>query len=192
MREGDDLFFAPGVRFSDVDLGGIRLPEQYRARIEGFYLRPAGLCTEAGHAFAAGLLIVSTIDFMAGFHHSAEDLPGRAVGADFREFARRELRSFGSGNLAQRLFDDFRNGLSHEARIKCAGEFSFDRPYTVRVVSGRLCINPAHLLREVEEALERQMAQLAENAVKRMDAAERLRSLFSREFGILERARNIG
>jgi hypothetical protein len=72
MREGDDLFFAPGVRFGDVDLIGPDLAEQYRARINGFYLVPAQLCVERGYAFAASLLLVSTIDLMAGLHHSAE------------------------------------------------------------------------------------------------------------------------
>src|ERR1700733_9690935 len=69
MRQGDDLFFAPGVRFSEVDLTGPALTKQYRARIEGLYLGPARLCIDQNYAFAAGLLLVSTIDFMAGLHH---------------------------------------------------------------------------------------------------------------------------
>ena len=117
MREGDDLFFAPGVRFSEVDLAGPTLAKHYRARIDGFYLNPARLCIGQSYAFAAGLLLVSAIDFMAGRHHSAEGLVGRGGGADFRPFARKELRSFVSDDLTQRLFDDFRNGLSHELRI---------------------------------------------------------------------------
>jgi hypothetical protein len=189
MREGDDLFFAPGVRFSEVDLNGPALAEHYRARIDGFYLDPARLCIRQRYAFAAGLLLVSTIDFMAGFHHSAEGLVGRMVGTEFRRFARHRLQSFVSGDLTQRLFDDFRNGLSHEGRIKNGGEFSFDPPQTVRHLGGRLCINPAHLLNEVEDALALQIAELKENTVQRAKAVERLRSLFAKEFGIVENAR---
>jgi hypothetical protein len=189
MREGDDLFFAPGVRFGDVDLSGPDLAEQYRVRINGFYLVPAQLCVERGYAFAAGLLLVSTIDFMAGLHHSAEDLADRGVGADFRRFARHKLQSFRSGDLAQRLYDEFRNGLAHEARIKNAGEFSFDWPQTVRLAGGRLCINPAWLLREVEAALDQQIAELTQDEAKCEEAAERLRKLFAKEFGIVQKAR---
>jgi hypothetical protein len=128
---------------------------------------------------------------MAGFHHPAEDLPDRTVGADFRSFARKALRSF-PDDLARRLFDDFRNGLSHEARVKRAGEFSFDSPQTVRFLRGRLCINPKHLLTEVEEALHQQMDGLAASPTNLAHAAERLRCLFSEEFGIVERARRAG
>ena len=110
-------------------------------------------------------------------------------GADFRRFARHKLQSFHSGDLAQRLYDEFRNGLAHEARIKNAGEFSFDWPQTVRLAGGRLCINPAWLLREVEAALEQQIAELAQDEAKREEAAERLRRLFAKEFGIIQEAR---
>ena len=126
---------------------------------------------------------------MAGLYHSAEGLADRKVGADFRRFACRELRSFVSGDLTQRLYDDFRNGLSHEARIKNGGEFSFNWPQTVRHLGGRLCINHARLLEEVEEALDRQIAELTENEAKRVEAAERLRALFAKELGIIERSR---
>lgn len=191
MREGDNLYFAPGIRFGEVVLEGPSLAGQYRARIDGFYLQPARMCIDQGYAFAAGLLLVSTIDFMAGFHHPAErdELPERPVGAEFREFVTSQLRSFPSDQLAKRLFKEFRNGLSHEARIKNGGEFSFGLKQTVCLLGGRLCINPDYLLREVEDALARQMAELAENAAKRRHAAERLRRLFWKEFGIVRRER---
>ena len=189
MRKGDDLFFAPDIRFSDVDLKNVRFAEQFRARIEGFYLAPARVCIERHYAFAAGLLLVSTIDFMAGLHHSPEALADRSVGADFRRFARRELPSFDADDLSQRLYDEFRNGLTHEARIKNAGEFSFDWPQTIRRVGGRLCMNPDYLLREVESALDQQIAELTKDKVKREEAANRLRALFTKEFEIVEEAR---
>jgi hypothetical protein len=83
---------------------------------------------------------------MAGLHHSANRLAHRKVGDDFRRFARQQLPSFVSDDLTQQLYDEFRNGLSHEARIKNRGGFSFDRPRTVRDLGERLCINPAYLL----------------------------------------------
>jgi hypothetical protein len=89
----------------------------------------------------------------------------------------------------QRFYDEFRNGLTHEARIKHAGEFSFDWSQTIRMAGGRLCINPAWLLREVQVALDRQIVRLRQDEAIREQAAERLRALFAKEFGIVEEAR---
>lgn len=38
MRIADILYFAPGVRFDQVDLNGPAPPNQYRARMTGFYV----------------------------------------------------------------------------------------------------------------------------------------------------------
>jgi hypothetical protein len=188
MREGDDLYFAPELRFSAVDLDSPVLADQLQQRIDGFYLRPARLCVEHGHAFAAGLILVSTIDFMAGFHHVPGVPDARNVGRDFRAFVRSELRSFKRGDMAQILYDAFRSGLTHECRVKDGGEFSFDWPQTLRLQWGRPCINPQLLLLEVQAALEGSMAALRADADRRRAAAARLRADFAIEFGIVERA----
>ena len=189
MRKGDDLYFAPDVLFTEVNLGDISFVNHLRKRIDGYYFAPTRLCIAQGHAFGAGVLLVSTIDFLAGLHRSADELSDRPVGRDFRGFVRSQLPSFRSQDLAQRLWDDFRNGLTHEARIKNAGEFSFDRKQTVCLAGGRLCINPHHLLEEVEAALQRSMDTLVSDEAQRQDAAARLRTLFTVEFWIVQRAR---
>ncbi len=79
--------------------------------------------------------------------------------------------------------------MAHEARIKNTGEFSFNWPQTVRLAGGRLCINPELLFREVETALDQQIAELTHDEKKRGEAADRLRRLFAKEFGIIEKAR---
>jgi hypothetical protein len=188
MRDGDDLYFAPNVRFGEVDLSGPRLPEQIYARIDGYYLAPARICIRSRHAFAAGVLLVSTIDFMAGLRYSAGELKSRKVGTDFRDFVQSEMQSFRPSGLASRFYEEFRNGLTHEARIKNAGEFSFNWQQTVRLAGGRLCINPSCLLEEVEVALKRQIDKLKDNQGLRLKAATRLRCHFVSEFGIIQAA----
>src|SRR5882672_10174553 len=106
----DILYFAPGILFDEVDLGGQQLPEQFRARIEGFYLQPADLCADKDAAFAAGVLVLACIDALARVQI------GGGVGERFKKFAADELPSFKSGDRAARLYHDFRNGLIHEAR----------------------------------------------------------------------------
>ena len=75
MKLGDVLYFAPGIRFDQVDLGGPRLPEQFRQRVRGFYIAPAEKCAEMDYAFAAGVLLVSCIDALA--RHRFGDGVGR-------------------------------------------------------------------------------------------------------------------
>ena len=35
------VYFAPGIKFSDLDIYGDQFPDQYRRRIKGLYLDPA-------------------------------------------------------------------------------------------------------------------------------------------------------
>jgi hypothetical protein len=187
VRIGDDLFFAPDVRFPDVRLDDPILVDQLERRVDGFYFEPALLCVEHKFAFGAGLLIVSAIDFLAGLHHSAGSLENRGVGNDFRRFVRDYVPSLGTGTLPQRFFDEFRNGLSHEARIKNAGEFSLNWSQTVRVEGGRLCINPRYLLEEAKAGLGKRLGELRSSDIARRELADRLREQFSSEFGIVQR-----
>ena len=57
MRIEDRLYFAPNILFADVGFGGAELPDQFRARIGGFYLGPAHTCAQGGQAFAGGALL---------------------------------------------------------------------------------------------------------------------------------------
>jgi hypothetical protein len=112
MRLGDILYFAPGIRFDGVDVDGPRLPEQFKRRMVGFYLEPARECTRLSFAFAAGVLLVSCVDALARLRF------GDGVGKRFKKFAAEELQSLSGGDVAERLYDEFRNGLVHEARLK--------------------------------------------------------------------------
>jgi hypothetical protein len=71
MRIGDIVYFAPGIKFSDIDLSGEELPEQFESRIEAFHLKPAHDMAHRGHAFASGLLLPSCIDALARIESSA-------------------------------------------------------------------------------------------------------------------------
>ena len=114
MKVGDHVYFAPGIRFSDLDLGGPRLPEQYRTRIEGYYLTPANRAVEAGDAFAAGLLALAAVDAMSRLYFGP-NRPSRRVKLDFPTFVRLLLPSFSVPTNAEILYDKYRNGLVHEA-----------------------------------------------------------------------------
>ncbi len=160
MLIDDVLYFAPGIRFDEVDFTGERLPGQFRTRIEGFYLQPADLCAAKDAAFAAGVLALACIDAMARLQFR-----GR-VGERFTKFAARELASFKLGDRATRLYADFRNGLIHEARIKKGAQFSLQFDETIVELGDALVINPRCLVAEIRDALERYTAQLQQQTEK--------------------------
>jgi hypothetical protein len=155
VKIGEVIYFAKGIPFSWVNLDGQELPEQFRRRIEDLYIAPAEECAGREHPFAAGVILVSCIDALARLRHGGD------VGVRFKRFSREYVHSFATEHLAKKFYDDFRNGLVHEARLKTGAQFSLELPETV-VESGEfLIINPALLAHEVRRALERYVEQLA-------------------------------
>jgi hypothetical protein len=159
MNINDILYFAPDIPFKDVDWQGGKLPDQFRARIEGFYLKPAKCCIESGHAFAAGLLLVSCVDALARLKYRSTD-----VGKRFKKYLTKELKSFG-GDIPGRVYDSIRNGLVHEARLKNGAQFTLSSLIneTVTVSANILLINPQHMFTEVQASLDAYIALLKEN-----------------------------
>jgi len=176
VRIEDLVYFAPGLRFSEVDLEGPGLAEQLERRIAGYYLYPAEECCERGHGFAAGVLLVTCIDAVARLRF------GGAVGPRFRKFVREELSCFPAGELAGRFYEDFRNGLVHEARIKRGGQFSLERERTVEETDGLLLVNPKYLAREVRDAVARYVKLLSEDEAERSKLVVRLKRDFAKDF----------
>src|SRR2546428_1043928 len=142
MKVGDHIYFAPSIRFSDLDLGGPQLPEQYRIRIEGYYLRPAQRAAEAGDAFAAGLLALTAIDAMSRLYFGP-NRPDRKAKTDFQFFARGSLPSFSEPENAKILYEKYRNGLVHEARLKDGCQFEIGLSKTFETTGPAPIVDPA-------------------------------------------------
>lgn len=170
MRIDDVLYFAPDVRFDEVDYASETLPMVFAARVRGFYLEPASRALDNGDAFAAGVLLVACIDALARFD------VGGPVGQRFEQFARKRLDSFKNGSGASVLYLDFRNGLVHESRIKRGAQFSvdFDPEQTYQRSQGVSIVNPRRLLGEVDEALSRYVEELSNNPQRRAEFANLL------------------
>jgi len=154
VKIDDILYFAPKVRFDDLDFVGHELPQQFAARINGYYLDAAEHCGHSGFAFAAGVLVLAAIDALARVQI------GGAVGSRFKSFAAHELGSFSKAETAAKLYDDFRNGLIHEARIKQGAQFSLQSGQTIAEADGVVIVNPLLLSSEVRGALERYVRKL--------------------------------
>src|SRR5262245_48348878 len=135
-RIADELYFAPGIRFVDLDFRGGHLPEQFSRRISGFYLEPSIALARARKDFASGVLAVCAIDALALVMTGTSSVSARIVG-----FCRR-IPALASDRCATTFCEHFRNGLVHEARVKKGSEFSTDIEQVAALYGGRLVINP--------------------------------------------------
>lgn len=161
MKIGDKLYFAPGITFSQLDLSGEKLPSQLNKRINFFFLEPAGLLLKKDFSFAAGVLLVSCIDFLAKICY-----PNEGVGIRIQKWCPKHLPSI-SSDISELFSDHFRNGLVHEARIKCGGEFSLETQSTVERFGRSLRINPRLLHEEVKNAFRNYLEDLKANESSR-------------------------
>ena len=159
MRIEDQLYFAPGILFADIDLRGDDLPRLISARLRGFYLEPAYYSAQKGHAFAAGLLVLAGVDALARMQTGDGHVKRRYI-----KFARNNLPSFATAESAERLYENFRNGLIHEGRIKLGAQFSLETPDTLMRLERIMIINPVRLADEVCRALDAYLAALHRDA----------------------------
>jgi hypothetical protein len=149
MKIGDYLYFAPGIPFDAFNADHVDAAGFFRARIEGYYLVPARLLAEAGHAFASVLLLASAMDALARYAMpKTMTVHDRCVGW-FRE----AMPTVFSEQDAEIFYNNFRCGLVHEARVKEGCVFTTDVANPVVVESGLMAVNADLLAKEVSQAL---------------------------------------
>ena len=155
MRIKDVLYFTPKIKFSALCFENIgSIIEAFRQRVDGFYLNPARYLVEQGEAFACGLICSATIDLIARY-----SLPKvKKVSCRICIWLQDNIPDFNTTEsrrtaLAERFYDDFRNGLVHEGRIKNLGQFSFDYNGLICMIDGAMIINPKILLQHITYAL---------------------------------------
>ena len=178
MNVGEILYFAPDLPFSDVDLGGPQLPVQLRQRIQGFYIEPASRCYGEGHAFAAGVILVSCIDALGRLSRNRD----KVTKEDFIAFVTEHLHGFREETLSERLYFDVRCGLVHEARLKNGAQFTLESDTHIDERTGILIVNPQELASEVESALDTYVEDLDSDDTKREALADRLCKEYEKDF----------
>ena len=180
-RLNNVVYFAPGIKFSDIDFSGGKLPDQYHKRIKGLYLDPAALLIESKSAFASGLLIMCCIDAIAKYQLIDIEKNKYKVGERFKIWCQANLPSFGKDWYAKCFWEDFRNGLVHESRIKEGGSFSFDIDSIIKENQLSIDINPLFLHQEVDQAVI-SFIELLKNNQKQLDSfAQVIKDEFKQE-----------
>lgn len=97
---------------------------------------------------------------------------------------------FTSRTLADRFYNEFRNGLIHEGRIKDAGQFSYDFPEIIKVEEGVMIVNPDKLICKINTVLDNYIMQLKESESFFLKFKESLRNDFIKEIDFIKK-RNI-
>ena len=152
MNIGEILYFSPKYKFRDLNWDNKEdLINAFRDRVKGFYLDPAKELNKKKYGFAAGVLCVATIDFLARFETGLlNDVRNR-----FEEWLKKHIEEFKDEDLAYRFYNEFRNGLIHEGRIKNGGQFSYE--FDELVTGGDsenspMIVNPGKLLEAIEKS----------------------------------------
>lgn len=157
MRIRDILFFAPNHRFADLSFeNSTNMIEAFKARVEGFYLKPARKLVDEDDTFPGGVICVALIDFIARYSSG-----NRKVGQRFASWLEDNIAEFKGKDplkprtLGSRFYEDFRNGLVHEGRIKNLGQFSKDFPELLHLIDGGMIVNPTQLIQRTGEGVSR-------------------------------------
>jgi len=153
VRIEDILYFSPNYRFIDLDWKRKEiLVEAFRDRIQGFYLVPARILNYRKKSFAAGVLCVTTIDLLARMALGSQN-----TGSRIKKWLLRYMPDCFEETDAKSFYENFRNGLVHEGRIKNCGQFSYDYEKAVHVENRVMVVNPGMLLEKISGAFESYM-----------------------------------
>jgi hypothetical protein len=155
MQIGDCLYFAPGIRFQDLKLDSPEVVQQFKVRIEGYYLEPAGLLAEKRfvdkYAFASVLLLASAIDGMSHF----EPQPGKKGNKEqYVAWAHLYVPSLPTEDMALKFYKQIRCGVVHEARAREGGVFTTETGEPIKIEKGLMAVNPQRFGPEVAQVLE--------------------------------------
>ena len=118
MRVSEILYFSKKYKFSDLKWDNKEiLINAFKDRVKEFYIEPAKKLNDAEYGFGAGVLCVTTIDFLARIKTGLLN----GVGKRFENWLRDNIKEFAiqdpasqSQTLASRFYNEFRNGLVHE------------------------------------------------------------------------------
>jgi len=193
-REGE-LYYSPSCKFEDlkkaIDNGDKDIIIMFKERVKELYLEPARLLIEhakedrnMGFVFSAGLICVSVIDFLGRFYMGC---PEKDVGSRFICWLLSYMRPPFNGYLAKRFYEDFRNGLVHECRIKNGGEFSLNKGETIKgEVDDNgvryLVVNPEKLLKKLADGFKNYLDDLQQDEDMFRQFVECLKKDFKEDF----------
>lgn len=172
------LFFAPGMRFKDLQLQDpCALADALAARAESWFFHPAATVATCS-PFAAGIIVVCFIDAAAEFagyefvHWLEEAIPETRKGDPRRN----------DKSVAESFKEDVRHALVHHARLNRGAEFSLDLSEAIAVVDSVLVVNPQILLVAVLAKWNEFLSRIRLDPVVHGAVADHIRRVFRADF----------
>ncbi len=187
MRIGKKLHFSPNYTFLDLNLDeSQKLIDAFKDRVTGFYICPAELLNRDKRGFATGILCITTIDYLSKFKFNGSKRMIKWLKKYIDRFKNLDPNN-SNRTYADRFFNDFRNGLIHEGRIKNAGQFSYDCQEIAKVEEGVMEVNPAKLLSFVKSYFNNYLIELKEDDQVFHIFKEILRNDFAKEIKLAKK-----
>ena len=170
MRVGDHVYFAPKILLRDLDLSNKDfLIDAFEKRMNSYFLEAIKLLNEQENAYGAAIIEFSMIDALAKYSIKKKNKKGeenRIVKILQKDFAINK-------ELADKAYDEFRNGLLHENHIKEKGQLCYATSKAFELEEkGCLIVNP----KELEDELKTFFQSYIEN----LKTDEKTYSLFLR------------
>ena len=209
MNIENKVYFAPGIEFKAVDWNDwLGLIEGFKRRVHAYYIAPAynmrlwlpqakdDPAILLGVAFGCGVICCTTIDFLARVESQIDYVRKRYV--DWLIFRIPGMDMIDPDNpgqkIADRFYDEFRNGLIHEGRIKKAGQFSINpalfapSSQIISIVDHAMVVNPFNLLDATIAALDNYSNDLLNDVNLQKKFANFLKTVFTDDINYANRS----
>jgi len=161
MRIKDIVHFSPNYKYEYINLDDKNcLIEAFEDRVGGFYLKPIEILNDSQCAFSAGLLCVTTIDFLARI-----SINEKRVNKRIKEWLKTNIPDYFDDERANRFYDEFRNGLVHEGLIKNGGQFSYEIGRLLCEEDNIIVVNPELLLAEIDKSFKLYIRKLKDDTL---------------------------
>lgn len=175
----DELYFSHKRKFIDLNWADPNsIIEDYRERMDGMYIKPAKDLCSLGQPFAAGVLLVSTIDALAkidigninintnGIKFAEwleNNLPWMANDDPENKFWKEQCR--GQSSIAFRFYKEVRCGIVHEGRMKAGSYFSIasNPPQPVFIYRKCMVVHSMELADEIEKSMQKMLVGVSQN-----------------------------
>ncbi|MDR2955783.1 MAG: hypothetical protein LBV43_11945 [Prevotella sp.] len=165
MNINDHIYFAPNVLLKDLDLvDKISLISAFEKRVNKYFLDAIKLLNEQDNAYASAIIEFSMIDALAKYTTKKNTGVKERITKILQDnFAINE-------SLAERAYDEFRNGLLHENHIKNSGQLCYGTSNAFEIQKERLIINP--------RKLETKLGRFFKSYIENLQTDKELYSLF--------------
>jgi hypothetical protein len=181
MRVKDVIHFSPNYPIQKIEFDNKEiLIDAFKDRIQSYYINAADVLNKSNHAFAAGAILLTAIDAISYFTEVG------AVSTRIKNFCYQipEIAAKTTeyqNEFANRVNDEFRNGLIHEGRIKNGSQFSYDYPFLEIISDDCLVMNPEYFQKEVEAYFNLALQKVSTNQSNYLLFRQRFKQTFEAE-----------